>query len=402
MNIHDPSAVRNCTSCQVCAAVCPTDAITIKLDDKGFYRPIIDDRLCVDCSLCTKVCYKYNDIEVSDESLIHYAAFAKDESLLANVTSGGVAYLLAKSLIERGYRCVGVEYDTILDCAVTTIADHAEKLEAFKGSKYIQSYTFDAFKEILLKYPDERIAVFGTPCHIYAIDKYLRLRNKRENFLLIDIYCHGCPSLKMWQKYVSDIKSSIKTERLDRVNFRSKIKGWGEFHVEAITEGKKAFVSHTGKNEFYELFFSDYFLNEACYDCKLRSSFAYTDIRLGDFWGKCYVQNDKGVSLVSIITKQGQQAFDVIRNEMECKEHSMDDFIAFQSYGTTYQYDRELREKLFAMLDNDSSLRDVVNYFYGKQSVSQKLKRHSKRIVSLLPPPFLKVVKSLYYRYVSK
>ena len=68
MNIHNPSAIRDCTSCQVCAAVCPKDAITIVLDEKGFYRPVIDDK-CVDCSLCTKVCYKYNDIEISDKTL---------------------------------------------------------------------------------------------------------------------------------------------------------------------------------------------------------------------------------------------------------------------------------------------------------------------------------------------
>lgn len=403
MNIHNPSAIRDCTSCQVCAAVCPKDAITIVLDEKGFYRPVIDDK-CVDCSLCTKVCYKYNDIEISDKALSHYAAFARDENVLATTTSGGIAYLLSKALIEKGYKCVGVGYDVESDRAVTAIADNTEQINAFKGSKYIQSYTFDAFKQVLIQCPNEKIAVFGTPCHIYAIDKYLKLKNKRRNFLLIDIYCHGCPSLKIWRKYVSEIKSSINKERFDKVNFRSKLKGWGLFYIIEMTIGEKAvFTSNFRKDEFYKLFFSDYMLNEACYDCKLRSTFAYTDIRLGDFWGKCYVKNRKGVSLVSVITKQGEEAFDSIKNEIEHKEHKMEDFISFQSYGISYQYDKKIRKEMFALLDNnDLSLKDVVAYFYAKQSVSQKLKRKLKQLLLLLPPALLTWSKSLYYKCICK
>ena len=60
MNINDKSAKRTCTSCQMCAAVCPKNAIKVVLDDNGFYRPTIDDVRCVDCSICTKVCYKFD------------------------------------------------------------------------------------------------------------------------------------------------------------------------------------------------------------------------------------------------------------------------------------------------------------------------------------------------------
>ena len=51
MNINDKSAKRTCTSCQICAAVCPKNAIKVVLDDNGFYRPTIDNVRCVDCSI---------------------------------------------------------------------------------------------------------------------------------------------------------------------------------------------------------------------------------------------------------------------------------------------------------------------------------------------------------------
>ena len=35
MNISDSSALRNCTSCQLCAAICPHHAITIQLNKDG-------------------------------------------------------------------------------------------------------------------------------------------------------------------------------------------------------------------------------------------------------------------------------------------------------------------------------------------------------------------------------
>ena len=105
MNISDISAIRKCTSCQLCAAVCAKNAISIELNEDGFYRPVLNEALCVDCGLCTKVCYKF-DSEIkmtSDEQLSKshlYAAWAKDGSVVANTTSGGIADLLARQLIS--------------------------------------------------------------------------------------------------------------------------------------------------------------------------------------------------------------------------------------------------------------------------------------------------------------
>lgn len=49
MNINDKSALRKCTSCQMCAAVCAKNAIEIRLNEDGFYRPYLDEDKCVDC-----------------------------------------------------------------------------------------------------------------------------------------------------------------------------------------------------------------------------------------------------------------------------------------------------------------------------------------------------------------
>ena len=51
MNVNDKSALRECTSCQMCAAVCAKNAIEIRLNKDGFYRPywMKINVLIVDC-----------------------------------------------------------------------------------------------------------------------------------------------------------------------------------------------------------------------------------------------------------------------------------------------------------------------------------------------------------------
>lgn len=267
MNITSKDILHSCTSCGGCAAVCPTNAIVMLVDEHGFYRPVLDVKKCVDCSLCTKVCYKYDDIEEYDlaehKDVRLFACQAKDNVVLNTTTSGGVAYLLAKTLYKQGYKCVGVVYDILDDSARHICAVNEKDIELFKGSKYIQSKTYPAFKKMLDKKEKGRKTVmFGTPCQIYAVDKFLKRTNRREDFLLVDIYCHGCPSLKVWHKYVQEIKELIKKPKFDHVDFRSKIKGWGNFYVVVIVDGLRAFISNRKKDEFYQLFFSNLMLNE--------------------------------------------------------------------------------------------------------------------------------------------
>ena len=60
MNILDVVPLYPCTSCGVCATICAKKAISMQLDEEGFYRPVVDVSLCNDCGLCTTVCYKFD------------------------------------------------------------------------------------------------------------------------------------------------------------------------------------------------------------------------------------------------------------------------------------------------------------------------------------------------------
>lgn len=403
MNINDGRAKHSCTSCQMCAAVCPKNAITISLDKDGFYRPIVDNNLCVDCSICTNICYKF-DNQIEDygkdrlASTTLYGASAKDVNIVKKTTSGGIADILAHKLMQGGYKCVGVVYDSEYDIAIDIIANSEADLDKFRGSKYIQSYTFNAFKEIVNNCKNEKYAIFGTPCHIYSIDKFLRQRKVRDQHILIDLYCHGCPSMLIWEKYIKKIKEKTFYTKIDNVNFRSKTMGWGNYTMEISTNGKIQYHSNNRHNEFFDLFFSDQVLNEACNDCKLRGTLAYTDIRLGDFWGKQYVMNLKGVSAVSLVTDKAKTLFAAISDKVIYKKERYENFLPWQSWGKKHNPKPELRKILLEQLrDKNTTLDLCINTIHRQQSLRDKLSRHCKNVVYVFPIHFEKYIRWVFY-----
>lgn len=404
LNILDSASLRNCTSCQVCATVCSQNAITIKLDKNGFYRPIVDSGQCNQCGVCTNVCYKFDkSIEQTSEGQFCdkplYSAWAKDDSLIKVTTSGGIGDLLAHELLKEGYKVVGVAYNEDETRAEHQIASAEEELIPFRGSKYIQSYTFDAFKEIVSNCKNERYAVFGTPCQIYALNKLAALRRKRENFVFADLYCHGCPSLHIWTKYQQSIKKSADVEKFDKVVFRSKIKGWGAFYIVVIiVDGKPVYVSSPRNDNFYELFFSDLVLNDACNNCRLRSTLEYTDIRLGDFWGKKFLDNHKGVSAVSISSDIGKSIFEKIQDKIVFKECDYSDFLPYQSWGIEYKPKMETRMAILESLSDPNSGIDEAIAIYRKDlGLKGTIKRHIKGILSYFPVNVTNNLKKIIY-----
>lgn len=64
-------------------------------------------------------------------------------------------------------------------------------------SKYIY-----AFKKVLTDDTKQKYALFATPCHIYSVSKYIDLHKLSDKDLFVDIFCHGCPSLNLWKKYL--------------------------------------------------------------------------------------------------------------------------------------------------------------------------------------------------------
>lgn len=326
------SGVRNCYGCGVCSIICTKKIINIILNKDGFYEPkIIDSAKCTDCGLCASVCsYLHDDLSLKDISLKCYAAWSNDASIHRKCTSGGVGFEVGRTLISRGYKVCGVRYNIHTNRAEHYIAGTVEELVPSIGSKYIQSYTVDGFKKIDRK---GRYLVTGTPCQIDSFRRYIQKFRCEDNFVLMDFFCHGVPSMLLWQKYLQSVEKI--TGKTTYVSWRNKFTGlkdsinaekvnWHDSYNILISGEKGYYNSRLSKGDvFYRLFLSDSCLGKACYDkCKFKYNQSSADIRIGDLWGKTYQDNEDGVSAAIAFTKKGND----VLTQCNCTfvEHSFD------------------------------------------------------------------------------
>ena len=90
--------IAQCCGCSACVAECPVNCISMRENSEGFLYPEIDNN-CIHCGRCKAICPVLNpiskEIQESEESVIAWAAIAKDESIQESSSSGGVFSLLA-------------------------------------------------------------------------------------------------------------------------------------------------------------------------------------------------------------------------------------------------------------------------------------------------------------------
>lgn len=309
ISIKDKS---KCCGCSACASICPKNSIKMIEDDEGFLYPKVDNKSCITCGLCEKVC---NELHPNGkrEPLSVLAAINKNDYIRLKSSSGGIFYILAERIIQQG----GVVFGARFDKNWQVVIDYAEDLkavEAFMGSKYVQARVENAYKNVkqfLIK--GRQVLFSGTPCQIAGLHKFLR--KSYSNLLTIDFICHGTPSPKVWRLYLNEIINENKCIR--NIDFRNKEKGWKNFsfNLKYNKKGKTiSLLSPFQQNHYMKAFLQDIILRPSCYDCKARECSSLSDITLADFWGINTIfpkmDDDKGVGLVFINSKKGKDALD--------------------------------------------------------------------------------------------
>lgn len=215
-----------CCGCEACVNVCPKKAIHMQEDECGFRYPCVDEDLCVECGLCQKVCgYKY--IEEHNEPMSAHVACTLSTDIMQSA-SGGVFACLAQNIIEQGGIVYGVSMELISDELVPMHigVDKIEELVKLQGSKYVQSMIGDTYHQVKEQLLHGRKVLFsGTPCQVAGLKAYLGEMNK-ENLLLVDIICHGVPSVAFFQSYIKELEKKYKG-KITSFKFRDKSSGWG-------------------------------------------------------------------------------------------------------------------------------------------------------------------------------
>ena len=368
-----------CCGCHACFNVCPVNAIEMKEDEKGFKYPIIDKEKCVNCGLCDKVCPIKEKVCISNEP-VAYAAYNKDEEIRKESSSGGIFTLLAEKILEKQGIVFGAIFDDNFH-VIHTYIDSKKQLEKLRGSKYVQSTIGDCYKIAKQYLEEDKYVLFtGTPCQIEGLRSYLQKDYKK--LYTQDIICHGVPSPKVWEKYMEYRKNKDK-EIPQKIYFRNKDNGWKRYNVKfKYKQGE--YKNRQSKDVYMQAFLRDISLRDSCYHCNFKKKNRRSDITIADFWGieeiLPQLDDDKGISLIIVNSKKGQELLNDIKNEIIAKKVNFEEAIKYNpsmlhSVNTTPN-----REEFFEKM-NTMEFNKLVEKYTKGTSIPRKVIRKLKKII---------------------
>ena len=326
-----------CTGCAACRMVCPRGAVSMAPDSEGFLRPRISPRKCIGCHRCESACPALHPGAGRQAARV-VAAQAKDGELRRTSSSGGIFTLLARRTLACGGVVFGASFDP-KDCLVRHVAAEDESgLARIRGSKYVQSEIGDAYRMALDALIAGRNVLFsGTPCQIAGFCNVLDAmgpRVDRTRLLLVDMACHAAPSPLAWRRYLAARMREMPRGRWFRrprptnANFRDKSSGWHVFSLSIETDAGAFYRKRLLEDSFMQGFLKELFSRQSCHECSFRRFRSGSDITLADYWSVQKVfpdfDDNKGTSLVLLLTESGQRAFSDIQSECILRESDFD------------------------------------------------------------------------------
>ncbi len=318
MNKHKNISIINkcaCVGCGGCVYVCPLNTIVMEYDAEGFLYPSVNEERCINCGECIKYCISAS-FKMDNNSKKVYACWNKNDDIRLRSSSGGLFNAFAMNIIENGGVVYGASYKDDYLSVMHKRANKISHIASLMGSKYVQSDIQNSFDEIQHDLSKGiRVLFTGTPCEINAIRKMFG--EKSKDLLLVSVICHGCPSPKVYTKYIEAIKNK-NTGIIRGVNFRNKKDGWKNYRF--VADFDMGQYSESFKDNLYMRAFNyNLILRPSCYNCKQKLKDS-SDITIGDFWGiEKYLPGidfDKGVSAVVIRTENGREFWNKIKNDI--------------------------------------------------------------------------------------
>lgn len=338
---------------------------------EGFLYPDVNAE-CVHCGICVRACPALTPPAIDVFEKECYCAYLLDNEKRMQSTSGGVFSALAEKIILDGGIVFGAAYDTDLNVSQIAV-DNLNDLQKLKGSKYVESYTGDSFKQVKLLLDKGRTVLYsGTPCMIAGLKTFLG--KTYENLITVDIICHGVPSRKLFRKYLEWLGKKYRG-KIIYYGFRDKDVGGWSCGGKAKTKTKTKTIAGSC-DPYYASFLRGETYRESCYTCPFANTQRIGDITLGDFWGveRFYPEIDrtKGVSCVIVNSCKGQAFFDSVKKDCKSIDCSLEEIKKgnWNLHRSTPR--REIRDEIYNNIDG--SLKEFFSKFKYISLLEQKFK----------------------------
>ena len=316
-----------CTGCLACYNACPNGTIFVVTNEEGFVYPEINHDTCLKCGKCQRACPILTDLKPVGKQFA-YKGWAKNKDLVAKSSSGAVFSLLSSQVLNKSGYVYGAAFDENLDLR-HMCANTEGEMPKLRGSKYVQSFIGDTFKEIKEKLDNNQFVLFsGTPCQVAGLNSFLGNR-EYPKLLTIDLVCHGVPSPKVFKSFKEWLEHN-NNSRISTYSFRDKKWSWMRFNSKVVFENGNRYYGTWEEDPWMRGFLREYFLRHSCHHCKFSNMNRQGDITLADYWSyypkKREVKNhDTGCSLILVNTEKGRQAVEQCKAEMNYYPITLDE-----------------------------------------------------------------------------
>ena len=353
---------KDCFSCRSCFLSCPKNSIEMIENEEGFFYPKVTEDKCIDCGICVKKCPSLNKVEREKFEQYGLAVIAKDKNVLLKSSSGAASSIIANKIITDGGVVFGAAYDENLFVQHIACKDFSE-LERIKGSKYVESFTGDTFKEVK-EYLENGLKVLytGSPCHIAGLKKFLG--KDYENLFTLDLICHGVPSRKLFKRYLEWLGQK-NNEKIIYYGFRDKsVGGWSCGSKVKIKTKTKSKILDAYCEPYYSAFLKSKSFRESCYSCPYAKIERIGDLTVGDFWGveKFYPEIDSknGVSCILVNSEKGKSLFESVKDGFDVMPCKLEE-VKKQNWNLNQPSKRpEIRDSFYKGLDDDSYFSNFI------------------------------------------
>lgn len=368
--------IKQCTGCGLCASLCAKKSITMKsIDYFGHLYPVVDKDSCVDCGLCRKICPTLH-IQPQNNPLQCFAAWSKDEDDYRSSTSGGASSVLSHYIINCGgvvYGCAMLPNVEVKHVRIT----NQENLKMLKGSKYVQSDITDVLPLLKKDVKDGLEVLFiGTPCQCAAVKSIFK--EQPENLYIVDLVCHGVPSLQFLHEHV---KKVVGTIHADAVKFRD---GTG-IYVVVVVDGEIRYKQTLKGPRYADLYINTFFdghtFRDSCYTCRYACTKRAFDITIGDFWGlgreisaSEIPEHKYGCSVMLPTSKKGQELLKAVSPLMNLYPRDIEEAVRGNAQ-LRFPFRKTRRIKIFRWLVSKGVTPEIYRIIILDKNIKLRLKK---------------------------
>ncbi len=361
---------------------CPRDCITMKPDKEGFLYPVVDEKQCVDCGKCGKVCPVLTR-KPADNQPKAYLVRNKNSDLRQSSTSGGFFAAAAEYVLDEGGCVYGVGFDEDFKVRHDMI-ESVSDIKKFNRSKYVQSEIGLTYRKVKEMLGSGRMVLFsGTPCQVEGLLSYLG--RDYDNLYTMDIICKGVPSPKFWKKYLSWHRKKSGRE-IREVRFREKTYGYGSTTMRVIYDDGSEYDEPFDVDPMLQFYSKEMISRPSCYNCKVKGKHRNSSFTAGDYWyvsGAAPSMDDGiGVSQVLVNDEHAAAAFEKMRKYLDVAELDFDRDSAINGgMMVSSAKPSPRRDEMFADLDKLSMQGLQRKYFPSTFKLKNRIKRQLRPLM---------------------